>query len=114
MSSHKKYLNMAAGVALSGSKRRNYMIGAVGIRSDGAIVVSYNGHSQFPERTIHAEYRCAKKLDSGAVVYVARIRIDGSWGNAKPCHSCMKTLISRGVSKIYYTTGINTFESMML
>lgn len=82
---------------------------AMGVRKDGAVVFSCNGHSFFPPRQrliikmAHAEQRLARKLDRGAEVFVARIKRDGSFGLSAPCSSCRRLLKSRGVSRCFYT-----------
>jgi tRNA(Arg) A34 adenosine deaminase TadA len=96
------YFLIAAKLSTKKQDKRQFFLGAVGIRSDGAIVKSQNGSSQEPFRTAHAEYRLSKKLDHGAVVYVARVKFTG-FGMARPCPKCMKALLSARVSKIYYT-----------
>ena len=98
---------MAAGVALEGDKIRDYLLGAVGIRSDGAVVVSRNSPVRNRFRQAHAEHKLSKKLDVGATVFVSRIDRLGNLGMAKPCPDCMKVLVSRGVKRVYYTIGNN-------
>ncbi len=93
------------------------MIGAVGIRGDGAIVTASNGpviifndekKGSFPEA--HAEIRLSRKLDVGSIVYVARVRKgDGMYGNARPCKDCRTALKARGVKKVFYTIGPNEY-----
>jgi len=57
---------------------------------------------------IHAEVDACIGVDrndlEGADVYVVRIRRDGSFGLAKPCHICTRILGSMGVAKAYYST----------
>ncbi len=98
------YLKIAGEMASSKEDPRSFLLGAVGIRKDGTIVKSMNAPSTQPMRCAHAEARLSRKLDYGAVVYVARVRLsNGSFGLAKPCHNCMKALSSKRVAKIYYT-----------
>jgi tRNA(Arg) A34 adenosine deaminase TadA len=113
------FLEMAAQVASKDKEgRRRYWIGAVGIRGDGTMVSATNGSADRPNRTIHAEYRLANKLDYDAVVYVARVRIcDGEFSLAKPCASCRKALKSKRVKKVYYTKspeeyGVLTYDEL--
>ena len=98
------YLQIAAQAATRKKDERSFLLGACAIRSDGAIVVAANASSEFPERLLHAENRLTKKLDKGAIVYVARVKlIDGSFGMAKPCIDCQKVLMSKKVKRVYYT-----------
>lgn len=103
------YLEMAAQIALSKDDKRNFLIGSVGIRGDGAIVSAFNSPTPSPDRRIHSEYRLASKLDYGATVYVARVGSGNSthkttkFSMAKPCPDCMRVLFSKRVKKIYYT-----------
>ena len=105
------YFEIAGKLATKKKDRRYYFLAALGIRSDGTAVSSVNGApAEGPMREAHAEYRLSKKLDYGAIVYVARVRIgDGTFGMAKPCLDCQKALRSRGVKKVYYTLGNDKF-----
>lgn len=104
------YFEIAGQLAISKDDKRTYLLGAVGVRKDGCMVVAMNGPTPTPNREIHAEYKLCRKLDHGATVYVARIRTgDGKFGNAKPCHACRKVLRSRRVNKVYYTKGLGKF-----
>ena len=89
---------------MSKSDNRTFLLGSVGIRSDGAMVKSLNSPTEIPNRKTHSEYRLSKKLDYNSIVYVARVRLaDGKFAMARPCVSCQKVLCSKRVSKVYYT-----------
>lgn len=83
--------------------RRTFHVFALGIRSDGAIVVSQNGSDAIKNPSIHAEARLANKLDCGATVYVVRCKADGTFGLAKPCPTCEAILRNMRVKCVYYT-----------
>jgi tRNA(Arg) A34 adenosine deaminase TadA len=104
-------LNLAAGAALNG-KKRNFLVGAVGIRSDGTLVAAVNSIVQVPTPSAHAESRLCRKLDYGATVYVARITKTGDIALSKPCPRCEGALRAHGVKKVYYTIG-NTEHGVM-
>ena len=111
------YLKLAGQTALyNNDSRRNFFLGAVGIRKDGAIVRASNLSCEVPSRQYHAEYRCAMKLDYGAPeVYVARLRLDTlEFGIAKPCFSCEKVLRSKGVRRVYYSIGPTEYDVIKL
>lgn len=81
-------------------------VGCVILRKDGATVKARNAAtanttSKVPE--LHAEARASRKADFGSVAYVARVRRDGTYGNARPCASCQVFLRSRGIVRAYYT-----------
>lgn len=97
-------LELAAAAAAPETDWRRYALGAAGVRSDGTIVVAKNGNPAIPIPESHAERRLLRKLDRGSVVYVARVRPDGSWGLAKPCKNCLPVLRARGVIQVFYTT----------
>jgi len=94
-------------------------IGALGIRTDGAIIKSVNGsirngyaqsnatYSQTLAKSsiYHAEGRLLRKIDSGAVVYVSRRlrNADNIWGMARPCERCQPNLKAYRVYKCFYT-----------
>lgn len=98
-----QYLRVAANIARKKKDQRTFFLGAVGIRKDGVIVQSFNAPSFQPSPCGHAEARLVRKLDVGATVYVARIKADGTFGSAKPCHNCQKVLKQKGVKKVYYS-----------
>jgi len=100
--------------AVRAAKRENrdlraYAIGAVAIRSDGAIVQSRNGAATYVNFRIHAEQRLMQKCDSNAVVFVARVRRNGELAIARPCVRCMAALKARRVKKCYYTIANNEY-----
>lgn len=105
-----RMLERACGVALNGQQSRKYFLGAIGLRKDGAIVTATNGGTK-GERTptAHAEYRLSRKLDSGAVVYVARVLKNSAVALARPCMGCQIAMRNRGVSKCYYTISENEY-----
>lgn len=82
---------------------RHYLLGAVGERGDGTLVKASNTRTRTPNRKCHAEYRLTKKLDYGAIVYVARVLRDGDYGLAMPCADCIKAMRSKRVHKVYFT-----------
>lgn len=101
---------IAGETAMSKDDRRSFVLGAVAIRNDGAMVKALNGPTEAPNRSTHAEYRVSRKMDQGAVVYVARIRLcNYEFGMSRPCPSCMKVLKSKKVRKIYYTINNQQF-----
>lgn len=109
------YLEIAGKLASSKNDQRHFILSAIAIRSDGAIVKSINSPVPEPNRVVHAEYKVCKKIDAGATVYVARIKnIDGKqvFAMARPCHDCMKLLKSKKVKRVYYTIGSNEFGTI--
>ena len=107
------YFEIAAQVASSKKDERSFLLGSVGIRSDGTMVKSFNSSAKLPTPEVHSERRLAAKLDYNSIVYVARVRIgDGSWGLAKPCPSCMVALKAKRVKKIYYTISDNEYGTI--
>lgn len=107
------YLRIAARVALNGQPR-DYALGAVGIRSDGAIVSSFNGAARIPTPNAHAEARLARKLDNGSEVYVARVLRCGSFALSRPCARCQAAMRARGVRRAYYSISDNEYGVMQL
>lgn len=99
-----KRFKLAADVAVSREDIRTFLLGAVGIRGDGALVRARNVSTTKPEKSAHAEARLAKRLDVGSIVYVARVsRLDGGFCMARPCENCMRLLQNRGVKTVFYT-----------
>lgn len=109
MSTDVKMLNAAALEALKGDKRgerRQFILGAVGLRNDGVIVSSRNVAAPDPAPNHHAETRLARKLTPKSEVWVARVaRGTGEWAMSKPCGNCERRLKAAGVERIVYTIG---------
>lgn len=92
--------------------RRNFWLGAIGIRADGATVSSRNGAVSYSASVetyhlnpnSHAEGRLLRKLGKGGIVYVARVfRKDRTLAMARPCGMCQTRLKAFGVKKVFYT-----------
>ncbi len=90
---------------------RNFWIGCVGVRDDGAIVSAKNGavfsttienYHLIPES--HAEGRVLRKLGKRGVLYVARVaKASRDFAMSRPCPMCQNRIRSFGVKKVYYT-----------
>jgi len=98
-------LTLAAKVANErGNKNRSFLLGAVGIRNDGVIVMSRNISATDHAPRHHAEARLSRKLTPKSVVWVARVsRKDGGWAMARPCQGCQMRMKMVGVEKVIYT-----------
>jgi tRNA(Arg) A34 adenosine deaminase TadA len=106
-----KYFKLAAKIAYGKDETRSFLLSAIGVRADGSIVKAINSPSSEPNRQAHAEWKLSRKLDTGSTVFVCRVRLlDGKKAMARPCHSCLKVLRSRGVSRVYFTTGHHTWQ----
>jgi tRNA(Arg) A34 adenosine deaminase TadA len=104
------FFEIAGRIASKKDDRRSFLLGSVGIRSDGKMVSAINSPTELPNRMAHSEFRLSKKLDYGATVYVVRVKLcDGKFGLAKPCESCFRALKSKKVNKIYYTISHNEY-----
>lgn len=104
------YFELAAQVARLKSDCRAHRIGAVGLRSDGALVCASNGPVRFASKPIHhAEMRLCRKMDFYGTVFVSRMRASGTWGLARPCVDCQRVLRSRRVRRVYYTIGTEEY-----
>ncbi len=117
MSLDSKMLAVAAREATRGNdrfgERRQFMIGAVGIRKDGVMVYSRNVASAEPAPNHHAETRLVRKMTPGSVVWVARIaKGTGGWAMARPCPNCQRRLKAAGVEKVVYTIGPGEWGTM--
>jgi tRNA(Arg) A34 adenosine deaminase TadA len=87
------------------SDEKSYNFGAIGVRTDGAIVTSTNVRTQKPHHHAHCEVRLLKKCDLGATIYIVRVTKDGAWANAKPCIKCQTLIKNKGVKRVYYSLG---------
>lgn len=105
------FFEIAAKIATSKNDRRTFLLGAIGIRNDGAMVHSLNSPAENKNRMAHAECKLCRKLDYGTKeVYVARVRTDNyEFAMARPCYSCRKILKSKKVGKVFYTINNNQY-----
>ena len=110
----KNFLDIATKIATKKDDKRAFIVGAVGVRSDGVIVMASNGPTPNPSRLVHAEYRISRKLDYGSIVYVVRLRRDGSLAMAKPCADCEKALRSKHVKEVWYSTADGAVDKLEL
>ena len=111
MDSITRLLTLAARKAWNSNKRdkRCFLLGAVALRNDGVLVHSRNGSAYDRMPVMHAEARLSRKLDKGAIVFVARVTRDKQWALSRPCCDCLRTLKRKGVIKIYYTIAPNEY-----
>lgn len=105
----KKYFDLAASIA-DFNDNRTFMLGAVGIRSDGVLVCARNGNSfstkwnSFHKNIkSHAEGRILRKLDCDSTIFISRIKDKDTFVKAKPCDNCAVAIKGRRVYKVYYT-----------
>jgi deoxycytidylate deaminase len=67
-------------------------------------------------KTYHAEmnaiYRVPKSQVKNAVMYVWRVRPDGTLGLSKPCEKCQRLIRKRGIRNVFYSTEDQTFVRM--
>lgn len=93
--------------------RRQFFLGAIGLRNDGVMVESCNVSAQLQAPTHHAETRLARKLTPGSTVWVARVsKLTGGWALAKPCPNCERRLRLAGVDRVVYTIGDDEYGTI--
>jgi deoxycytidylate deaminase len=111
-----RYFELAAKAATKKKDTREHLLGAVGIRSDGALVSACNGSVRGAGKfgPSHAEVRLSRKLDVGSTVFVCRVAGFGNWLLSKPCPNCERTLRNRGIKRVYYTISNSEYGVMDL
>lgn len=102
------YFELAAKVASKQDDKRTHRVGAVGLRSDGVVVVACNGAAKDRMPEVHAEARLCRKLDFYGTVFVARRTATG-YRLSRPCPDCQRALKSRRVKRVFYTIDNNEF-----
>lgn len=113
------YLQLAAQAAMPSNDfdMREFWLGCVGIRTDGAIIISRNNSAFTTDvgdafRIVpfsHAEIRALRKLNWGSIMFVARVmRSNREYGMSRPCPTCQIFIKSKGIKKVFYT--INKFS----
>lgn len=96
-------LRKAGQIALKGNDRRNYKVGCVARRKDGALVSASNNNVQKPTPSAHAESRALRKAGKGAELWVARIGADGELKLAMPCKRCQALIRSFAVERVVFS-----------
>lgn len=107
-------VRLATDFSNAGDRKRQFNLGAIGVRLDGAIVLSRNEASPKKNPHAHAEARLVKKLGvDSPMVLVVRTLKNGDLALAKPCKNCEAILRAYRVKKIFYTTenGIEQLEN---
>lgn len=98
-------LQLALARAQARATTRHFLVGAVAIRRDGAIVTARNDAAPHPAPSAHAEARLLRKTGrSPIIVLVVRVTRDGEMALARPCESCQRKLRAIGALNVYYTT----------
>lgn len=118
MSKVERYFRLAKTVAIKGDTydaRRQYRLGAVGIRADGTVVIANNVPCRQPHARArsHAETRVVRKLNRGSEIFVVRILRNGTLSNAKPCVKCQRTMQLRGIRRVYYSISNNEYGTIV-
>ena len=86
------------------SDARNYIFGAVAVRSDGTMVYSRNIPNYNHNYRAHAETRITSKCDVGAIIWVVRVsRLTGLLMNSRPCRDCEKVMRMAGIKRCWYS-----------
>jgi len=108
-----KYMDLAVKIARgSDPSNKHFLLGCVGKRSDGALVVSTNIRTQHPMPSAHSEARNLKKCGFGATLWVARIDRLGNICLAKPCEWCQALCKNKRVKRIHYTISATEYGVM--
>lgn len=105
-----KYLELAARIAAGANwNEKHFLLGAVAVRQDGAIITATNLRTVDRHHPAHAEHRILRRCGMDATLYVARVDRLGKWAIAKPCPKCQAYIKNRNVKKVIYTVSHNTY-----
>lgn len=107
-----RLFNKAAQYALDGT-RKHFFLAAIGVRTDGAQVVARNHHCETPNPSAHAERRALRKCDRGSVIFVVRMKKDGSFALARPCARCRSAMRTKGIERVCYTISDTEYGVMV-
>lgn len=108
------YFALAASFASRRVDCRSFLVGAVGLRNDGVLVMARNSSAYDKTPDVHAESRLVHKLTPGSTVYVARWLRSSGLALAKPCRSCEAKMRARGIKRVYYTISDNEFGTIKM
>lgn len=117
------FMDIAISMAKSNPIQGLPRIAAVIIDFDNSIMYGINKRKTHPLQKkfgkntdsiyLHAEIDAIKNYVShrileasnlrNAIMYIARVKRDGSLGFAKPCEGCQRALIHFGISEVYWT-----------
>ncbi len=116
-----KAMRSASKEALKSSFKQ-HRVGAVIVKGGNILSTGYNQlrpSKLLQTNTLHAEAAAILKLLkehrledlSGATLYVTRFTKGGKVGMARPCPECESLIRSVGISRVYFTSAMNTTES---
>lgn len=107
-------VRIASIFAVSGKSIRDFRLAAIGLRSDGVMVMARNEPSTKITPLAHAEARLIRKLGKQAkIVIVVRVtRNTNSLAMAKPCPRCYCALRNAKVRKVYFTNETGKIEKL--
>jgi len=101
----------------------NHRVGAAIYLGNRLISLGWNSNKTHPSVDTNLKWHHAEtaalvglsRIDlARAIIYVTRIRKDGSKSIAKPCESCEGNLRNVGIRKIFYTDREGYPQKMML
>jgi dCMP deaminase len=94
------------------SDHPQHKLGAVITRGNKVVSIGYNKNKTHTKsnhcwKRLHAEISAiikARQDLTGCSIYIYREKKDGSFGLARPCHTCMLAIKEAGITKAHYTT----------
>lgn len=87
---------------------KNGSVHALGVNKWRNPDIRWNSEEEYlPVRTVHAEIDALSRVNdaNGAVLYIARVGLQGEERMSRPCRRCMVELRKRGVKRVIYTVG---------
>ena len=114
-----KFLRIARKCALESSAP--FKLGAALAKSGRLISFGHNKYNMsswvarkyFKFASVHAECDAIRKAFSsdlrGAVLYIVRLKRNGSYGFSKPCVRCLRVLQECGIKRMVYSTEQSPF-----
>lgn len=72
--------------------------------------------------SLHAEVNVLSKMIrsgrmseiKGSELYIVRLKRDGSYGLAAPCHNCLRLILALKVRSVIYSNDDNNFSTLIL
>lgn len=115
----KSFTAAAAKLALTSDNR--FKMACIAVRGGSVIGTDINVTKTHPTTppnrfSTHAEIGAMQACSdpSGATLYIARLKLDGTTAIARPCSWCMQELIKNNIYRVVYTTDKSYLESFYI
>lgn len=118
-SKDKSFLSAASKLALTSDNR--FRMACIVVRSGSVLGADTNVTKTSPTTppnrfSTHAEMGALQAVSDpfASTLYIARLKLDNTRANARPCSWCMQHIVNKGIYRVVYTTDNKYPESFYI